>query len=92
MEGVVRVYEVNVCMDIEIESHKEKRGFEAVQIRRIQNLLDFRGDIQLLQFIKGFQCPNNLGDHQQTRRQFDLAAQRIAKQCLGALGFGWVVV
>ena len=52
VEGVVRVHEIDVCMDIEIESHKEKRGFWTVQIGCIQDLLDFRGDIQLLQFVK----------------------------------------
>ena len=92
VEGVVRVHEIDVRMDIEIEGHKEQRGFGTFQIGRIQDLLDFRGDIRLLQFVKRFECPDNLGDDQQTRCQFDLAPQGIAKQCLGSLGFGRVVV
>jgi hypothetical protein len=52
VEGVVRIHEINVRMDIEIESHKEQRRFGTVQIGRIQDLLNFRGDIRLLQFVK----------------------------------------
>ena len=92
VEGVVRVHEIDVRMGIEIESHKEQRGFGTFEIGCIQDLLDFRGDIRLFQFVKGFQCPDNLGDDQQTRCQFDLAPQGIAKQCLGSLGFGRVII
>ena len=92
VEGVIRVHEIDVRMDIEIEGHIEQRGFRTVQIGRIQDLLDLRCDIPFLQFIKGFQCSENLGDDQRTRRQFDLASQGIAKECLGSLGFGRVVV
>jgi hypothetical protein len=41
VEGVVRVNEIDVRMDIEIEDHKEQRGFGTFQIGRIQELLDF---------------------------------------------------
>ena len=92
VEGVVRVHEIDVRMDIEIENHKEKRGFRTVQIWRIQDLLDFRGDIRLLSLVKGFQRPNDLGDDQQTRRQSDFATQGITKECLSSLGFRRVVV
>jgi len=92
VEGVVRIYEIDVRVDIEIEDHKEQRGFGTFQIGRIQDLLDFRGDIRLLQFVKGFECPDNLSDDQQTRRQSDLAPQGISKECLGSLGFGRVIV
>ena len=51
MEGVVRVHEIDVRMDIEVQGHKEQRGFGTVQIGRIQDLLDLRGDIRLLQFV-----------------------------------------
>jgi hypothetical protein len=92
MEGVVRVYEIDVRMDIAIEGHKEQRGFGTFQIGRIQDLLEFHGNIRLLQLGKGFECPDHLGDDQQTRCQSDFAPQSIAKQCLGSLGFGRVVV
>ena len=91
VEGIVRVHEIEVRMDIEIEGHKEKRGFGAVQIGRIQDLLDFRGDIRFLQFVKGLQRPDDLDDDRQTGRQSDFATQGIAKEGLGSLGFGWVV-
>lgn len=62
VKGVVRIHKIDVRMDIEIEGHKKQRGFGTVQIGRIQDLLDFRGDIQLLQLLKGFQCPDDLGE------------------------------
>jgi len=92
VEGIVCIHEIDVRMDIEIKGHKEKWGFGTVKIRRIQDLFNFRSDIRHLQFVKGFQRPDDLGDDQQTRRQFDLAAQGITKECLCSLGFRRVVV
>ena len=55
VEGVVRIHEIDVRMDIGIEGHKEQRGFGTFQIRRVQDLFNFRGDIRLFQFVKGFE-------------------------------------
>lgn len=92
MEGIVDIHKIDVCVHIEVQRHIEQRGFRAEQIGRIQDLLNLPGDIRVLQFVKGFQRPDDLGDNQQAGRQFDFAAQGIAKESLGSLGFCRIVI
>jgi hypothetical protein len=64
VESVVRIHEIDIRMDIEIEGHKEKQGFGLVPGWCIQDLLDLRGDVRLLECVKRFKparmCPTLL--------------------------------
>src|SRR5204863_8736530 len=64
IEGVVGIDEVDVLVDVEVHGRPDGPGLGAREIRRIEDYRNLFCDVLLLKSIKGFQSPNDFGDHE----------------------------
>ena len=90
--GMIGVNKINVMLDIEVQRRKDEKCFGAFQIRRVEDGFDLGPNVRLVQPIKRFQRPHNLGNDQKTGGKVFLPTNSLAKQRFRPFGFYGIVL